>query len=205
MTTSSKMRRMPWRRVISRRPWRKPGWGGMRRWNGSMITAASSSACASTMPSTVARSLYGAISTSASMAWRNARGVRHRRGERLGGARGGAHHRVVVGAVVAALELEDLVALAGGARRAQGEEGRLGAGGGEAHLLRARHGPADLLGEFDDGLRHHEVRAAGLDLLAHRGDDGGMGVAEDERPGGEHVVDVFAARSRRRSSSPSRA
>ena len=66
MTTSSKTSRMPWRRVMSRRPCRNPGWGGISRWNGSTITAASSSAWVATMPSTVARSLKGAISTSAS-------------------------------------------------------------------------------------------------------------------------------------------
>ena len=66
MTTSSKTSSTPWRRVISRSPFRKPGWGGTSRWNGSTMTAASSSAWAAMMPSTVPRSLYGAISTSAS-------------------------------------------------------------------------------------------------------------------------------------------
>ena len=123
---------------------------------------------------------------------RDARRVGHGSGEGLGRARRRAHHGIVVGAVVAALELEDLVALAIRARDAEREEGRLRAGGGEAHLLGARHRLADLLGQLDDGLVDHEVRAAALDLLAHRGDHRRMRVAEDERAGGQDVVDVLA-------------
>ena len=62
-----------------------------------------------------------------------------------------------MGAVVATLEFEDLVTLASGARHAQGEEGGLGTGGREAHLLGARDGAADLFGQLDDRLVHHEV------------------------------------------------
>ena len=52
---------------MSRSPWRKPGWGGTSRCSGSTSTAASSSACVAMMPSTVPRSLKGAISTSLSI------------------------------------------------------------------------------------------------------------------------------------------
>ena len=123
---------------------------------------------------------------------RDAGGVRDGRGEGLGRARGRAHHRVIVGAVVAALELEDLVALPRGAGDAQREEGRLRARRGEAHLLGARHRAADLLGQLDDRLGHHEVGGAALELRAHRGHHRGMGVAQHHRAGGHHVVDVLA-------------
>ena len=63
MTTSSKMSGICWRCVIARSPARNPGSGGMSRWNGSTITAASSWPCSASSASTVARSLYGATST----------------------------------------------------------------------------------------------------------------------------------------------
>jgi hypothetical protein len=66
---------------------------------------------------------------------RDAAGVRHRRGKRLGRLRRLRHQRIVVAAVVTALELQDLVALAEGARRPQRKERGLRAGRGEPDLL----------------------------------------------------------------------
>jgi len=83
---------------------------------------------------------------------RDAGGIRHRRGKRLGRARHHAHEHVVVGAVEAALELHDLVALAIGARHAEREERRLAAAGRVAHLLGARHGGDNLLGQANGRL-----------------------------------------------------
>ena len=95
-------------------------------------------------------------------------------------------------AVVAALEFQDLVAAPRSAGHAQGEEGRLRARRGEAHLLGAGHRSADLLGQLDDRLVDHEVGATALDLRADRGHDSRMGVAQDEWAGGQHVIDVLA-------------
>ena len=123
---------------------------------------------------------------------RDARRVRHGRGEGLRRAGRRAHQRVVVAAVVAALELHDLVALAEGARGAEREERRLGARGGEADLLAAGHGAADLVGQAHDRLAHHVVGRAVRDLRADGLDHGRMRVAEDQRARAEQVVDVLA-------------
>src|SRR3989441_668436 len=90
-----------------------------------------------------------------------------------------------------ALELHDLVAPAEGARRAEREERRLGAGRREAYLLGARHGPAELVGQRDDGLVHEEVGGAVLERVPHRGDDRGMSVAQDQRARAHEIVDVL--------------
>jgi hypothetical protein len=160
----------------------------MRRWNGSTMTA-SSSACVAMMldRAEIVERRDQHFGPRAGMPDESGTGAGS-----LGRARRRAHHGIVVGAVVAALELEDLVALAIRARDTQGEEGRLRARGGEAHLLGARHRLADLLGQLDDRLVDHEVRAAALDLGAHGGDHGRMRMAQDERARGEHVVDVLA-------------
>src|SRR5205823_8863070 len=88
---------------------------------------------------------------------RDARRVRRGGGERLGRLRRRAHQRIVVAAVVPALELHDLLALTVGARRSEREEGRLGSGRREAYLFGARHRPTELIGQRDDGLVHEEV------------------------------------------------
>ena len=66
--------------------------------------------------------------------------------------------------------------------------------GAEAHLLGARHGPADLLGEGEGRLAELEVGGALPELRLDRGDDGGMGMAQHERSAAQDVVDVLAAR-----------
>jgi hypothetical protein len=98
-----------------------------------------------------------------------------------------------VAAVVAALELHDLVALAERAGHPQREERGFRAGGGEPDLLAARHGPAHLVGQADGGLVDQEVRRAVGELLGHGADHRGMRVAEEHRPRPEQVVDVLAS------------
>ncbi len=192
MTTSSKISRMPWRRVISRSALEEPGLGrdqSLERLDdhrGQLVGVGGHDAFHRRQV-VVGRDQHLGLQR-----MRDAGGVGHRRGKGLRGARGRAHHRVVVGAVVATLELEDLVALPRGAGDAQGEEGGLRARRGEAHLLGAGHRAADLLGQLDDRLGHHEVGGAPLELLAHRGHHRGMSVAQHHRPRGDHVVDVLA-------------
>ena len=124
----------------------------------------------------------------------NARRVRGGGGERLGRPGPDAHQGVVVDAVEAALELEDLVALPEGARHAEREEGRLAAAAAETDLLGARDGPAELLGEGQGRLAELEVRRALAELGLDRGDHRGMGMAQHEGAAAQDVVNVLAAR-----------
>src|SRR3989454_8970203 len=80
-----------------------------------------------------------------------------------------------------------------GTRHAEREERRLAAAGGVAHLLGARHGGHDLLGEPNGRLVDHEVRGAALHLPLHRLHHGRVGVAEQHGPGAEQIVEVAAA------------
>ena len=121
---------------------------------------------------------------------RNAGGVGHGRREGLRRPRHHAHEHVVVRAMEAALEFHDLVALAIGARHAQREERRLAAAGRVAHLLGARHGGHDFLGQSDRGLVHDEIRGAARHLPLHGVHHRGMRVAEQHRPGAEQVVEI---------------
>ena len=123
---------------------------------------------------------------------RDARRVGHGGGEGLGRPRRRAHQRVVVAAVIAALELHHLVALAPGARRAEREERRLRPRRGETHLLGARDGAAQLVGQHDDRLVDHEVGRPVLELVADGGHHRGVAVAEDHGARAEQVVDVLA-------------
>ena len=121
---------------------------------------------------------------------RHAGRIHHRRRERLRGARHHAHQRVVVRAVESALELHDLLALAERTRDPEREERRLRAARGVAHLLGARDGLDDLLGELDRRLVQEEVRRAAGHLPLDRLDDGRMRVAEQHRAGAQEVVEV---------------
>ena len=124
---------------------------------------------------------------------RDARGVRHGRGKRFRRLRRLRHERVVVAAVVPALELHDLVAVAEGARRAQREERRLAPRRGEPHLVRARHRAADLVGKPDRRFVDEKIRRAVLELLGDGPDDRRMRMSEEHRPRAEQVVDVLAS------------
>ena len=124
---------------------------------------------------------------------RDAGRVGHGCRERLRRARGHAHEPIVVGAVEATLELQDLLALAEGARHAKREERRLAPARRVAHLLGAWHRPHDLFGQLDRGLVEEEVRGAARHLALDRRDDGRMRVAEQHRPRAQEVVEVPAA------------
>ena len=105
-----------------------------------------------------------------------------------------AHQGVVVHAVVAALELQDLRAPAERAHRPHREERGLGAAAREADLVRARDRLANRLGQQDAGLAVGEEGGAVLELPAHRLDDPRMPVAEEHRAGADQEVDVLLAR-----------
>ena len=76
---------------------------------------------------------------------------------------------------------------------AQRGECRLGAGGRETDELSAGAGINHLFGQVDDRLVETVERGAPGDLLAHSGDDGGMGVAENHRPRAHHKIDVVTS------------
>ena len=185
---------MPCFCVTARNACRKPGLGGIRRWNGSTMTPASSSFCSSIRLSTISMSLKAATSISSctllGMPAESGDGPRKVAGP-LGRER---HQRVVAHAVIAALELQDLVALAEGARGAHGVEIGLGAGADEAHLVGAGHGVADRLGERDAVAVVAEEGRAERHLRLHRRRHLGMGVADEHRAGAQQEVDIFAAR-----------
>ena len=125
---------------------------------------------------------------------RNARGIRDRLDAVAPPPGREAHQRIVVHAVIAALELEDLRAPARGAHRPHRVEGGFRAAAREAHLLRARHRLADRLGEQDSGGAVREEGGAALELLAHRLDDLRMPVTDEHRTGAEQEVDILLAR-----------
>ena len=95
--------------------------------------------------------------------------------------------------MIAALELQDLVALAEGAGGPHGVEIGLGAGADEAHLLGAGHGVADRLGERDAVAVVAEEGRAERHLRLHRRRHLGMGVADEHRAGAQQEVDILAA------------
>ncbi len=128
-------------------------------------------------------------------------GVIGERGRHAGRARHAERQRAGTGldqqgvavAVVATLELDDLVAPGIAAREADRAHRRLGAGIGHADLVEARHDRADALGELDlERAGRAEAQAArrGFD---HRADDLGMRVAGDHRPPRADIVDVALA------------
>ena len=96
------------------------------------------------------------------------------------GVRLHADQRGIMQAVVAAFELDDLVAAGGGAGQADGVHGGFGAAAAEADHL-DRKAIADFLGQFPlHVVRHAEHGAGGqtfFDGLHHRG----MTVARHER------------------------
>ena len=96
-------------------------------------------------------------------------------------------------AVVAAGELHDEVATGRRARDADRAHHRLGAGRHEAHLLETRIGAGDALRQLDFALAGRAVSGAGAARLADRGDDGRMGVTQDQRtPGADEVEEAPA-------------
>ena len=124
---------------------------------------------------------------------RNARRAGLRLRERRRARRREAHQRVVVHSVKAALELDDLVALAEGAGEFERVVGRLRPRADEPDLLGARDGLDDALRQFDGvGVLREERRS-----LRHRGarglNDLRMRVAQNHRAGAEQIVNVLVA------------
>ena len=101
-------------------------------------------------------------------------------GERGGGAAGGDEQAIDV-AVVVAGELDDHVAAGEAAGQPDRAHRGFGAGVDEAHFLDARHGLDDQLGELVFGCGRCAEAGAAVDRLLQRGDDGRMGVAQDQR------------------------
>jgi hypothetical protein len=95
--------------------------------------------------------------------------------------------------VIAALELQDLVALAEGARQAHRIGIRLGPGAGEAHLLGAGHRLHDFGGQADAGFVVGEKRGAAPDLFDHRRRHFRMRVTDEHRAGAQQVIHILVA------------
>ena len=111
-------------------------------------------------------------------------------GERAGPC---LHQHAVGMAVVAAGELDDVVAPREAASRADRAHDRLGAGRDHAQLLHRRHQRAHEFGELCLARRRRpegKTLAAGL---AHGRDDGRMGVTEDRRSPGADEINVLHA------------
>src|SRR6266542_1632572 len=124
----------------------------------------------------------------------DARRVRRGRRPGLGGAGANAHEGIVVSAVEAALEFQDLVSLAEGARQPQREERRLTPRRAEAHLLGTGHRLAEQLRERQRGLGELEIGRALAELSLDRGQDGRMSMSQHQRTRAQDVIDILAAR-----------
>ena len=120
--------------------------------------------------------------------WRHAGAIRQ---AQCGDTGAGAGQQAIGVAVVAPLELDDAVAAGEGAGEAQGGHGRLRARANEPHQLdrwhRIHHQPRQLHLQ----LRGRAEAGAALRRPLEDLDDGWVGVAQDQRPPGEDVVDVL--------------
>ena len=104
-----------------------------------------------------------------------------------------AHQRFARHAVVAALELQDLLAAGMGAGETHGVHVGLGAGADIAQLLGAGDRIADRFGELDSGgVRGEECHALAQLRLDHL-DDLGISVAQQHRARADEKVDIFVA------------
>ncbi len=103
------------------------------------------------------------------------------------------HQQRIGVAVVAAFELDDLVASRGAARQAQGAHGRFRARRDQAHLLDRRHQARDFLGHQHFAFRWRAERQAQRGRILHRLDHFRMGVADDGRAPRADVVDIALA------------
>ncbi len=95
--------------------------------------------------------------------------------------------------MVGASELDDDLAPGGGAGEADGAHRSLGAGAGHAQHLDRGDAGGDLLGKLDLGGGCGTVGGAAPCRLDHRGEDRGVGVAEDQRSPGADPVEVAVA------------
>ena len=135
-------------------------------------------------------SLNGSEIVSAAKSARHARAVRPAVRERA--AAGLDEQRVHV-AVIAALELDDLVAAGEPARQPKAGHRRLRAAVDHSHLLDRRDPAADQLGHFHfERIGNAEADAA-RGRLADRVEHDRRRVPEDRRAPGADVIDVFVA------------
>jgi hypothetical protein len=95
--------------------------------------------------------------------------------------------------VIAAFELQDLRLAGIGAGQADGVHVRLASRRDKAHLLAARHGIDDGLGQFDAFCIVGEKRHALGQLLQNRLHHFRMAMTQKHGPGADQVVYVFAA------------
>lgn len=124
---------------------------------------------------------------------RNAGRVRMGRGI-IRGARGlEAVQRVIVVAVISALELEQQVAAGEGPRQAQGIERGIGAAAGQLDRFGAGHELRDSLGKTGRDVVHRVIGGAARGLLLDGRNDARMGVADQHRSGAEDEIDELAA------------
>ncbi|KAF1852355.1 hypothetical protein Lal_00037083 [Lupinus albus] len=108
-------------------------------------------------------------------------------------AAAGLHQQGIGVAVVAAFELDDLVAPGGATGQAQRAHGGFGAGGDQADLFDGGHQLDDLFGHLDFSLGRCTEGQAACGCLLYRLDHFRMGVADDGRAPGADVVDVALA------------
>ena len=123
-------------------------------------------------------------------AGRHAGGIRH--AER-GGRRPCGHQQTVGMAVVVAGELDQLVAAGESPRQSHGAHRRLGAGAHHPHLLDARYGVDDQLGQPALRFGGRAVAGARLERCLDRGNHSRVPMAEDHRPPRADVVEVGVA------------
>jgi hypothetical protein len=96
-------------------------------------------------------------------------------------------------AVVAARELDNLVATGDTAGKAEGAHGGLGATGDKANTLHGGNGIDDQPGQVGFGLGGGAKAAATGQGIDHRRLDQGMTMPQDHRPPGTDVVEVLLA------------
>ena len=177
--TSSKMSRAPYRVHRARQASRKPGSGGttpMLPATGSTMSAAISSPRSANRVVNDSTSLYSTSSVSAVVALVTP-GLSGS-DEREHAAAGRRKERVGV-AVVAADELDDLLALREATGHAHGAHRGLGAGVDHAHHLDRRHGLADEARQLDLELGGRAETGAQVDLGVQTADHVGVAPAKD--------------------------
>ena len=204
MITSSKTSSAPHASHSIRSASRNPGAGGttpMLPATGSTRIAASPSPYSGDRCRDGVDVVVGQHDRVAGDARRDARG---RRDPERHQPRAGAREQRVDVAVVVAGELDQPVAARRGARQPHGAHRGLGAGGDEAHHLDRRHGVHDLGREVDLALGRGAERRPACERIGDGGERLGVGVPEEERPPGEHPVDVAVAVRRPRSARPTR-
>lgn len=101
---------------------------------------------------------------------------------RVADAAAGLHQQCVGVAVIAALKLQDPVALRERAGQADCAHDSLGATGDEAQLLDGWHGLSDQRGQIGLGSRRRAEAGASCRCGLHRCDDWRRGMAKDHGP-----------------------